>query len=89
MTVELKIQRGFREGEEIILCGFGTPLRTLPFKVAQCSDFADRTVPERWEMERMALLINVPRARKAAGFQTGAGFAAPEEGEEESVSTME
>jgi hypothetical protein len=83
------IQRGFRESEELILCGFGNPLRALPFKVAQCTDFADRTVPERWEMERMALLINVPRARKAAGFRADADCATQGEDEEESVSTME
>lgn len=83
------IQRGFRESEEIILCGFGTPLRAIPFKVAQCTDFADRTVPERWEMERMALLVNVPRARKTVGFRDGVGFRAQEEDEEESVSTTE
>jgi hypothetical protein len=85
------MQRGLRESEETILCGFGNPLRAVPFKVAECTDFADRCVPERWEMERIALLINVPRARKPAGFCSGAGCAAPEEeeDEEESVSTME
>src|ERR1700758_1409384 len=81
------IQRGFRESEESILCGFGTPLRAVPFKVAECTDFADRCVPERWEMERMALLITVPQARKPAGFRRGAGFAPESEvDEEESVS---
>jgi len=85
------IQRGFRESEESILCGFGSPLRAVPFKVAECTDFADRGVPERWEMERMALLINVPQARKPTGFRSGVGFAAQEEDEDEdeSVSTME
>lgn len=63
----------------------------LSFKVAECTDFADRTVPDRWEMERMALLINVSRARKPTGFRTATGFAAHEddEDEEESVSKME
>jgi len=85
------IQRGFRESEESILCGYGTPLRSVPFKVAECTDYADRCVPERWEMERMALLINVPRARKPTGFRPGAGSAAEQEDEdeEESVSSME
>ena len=84
------IQRGFRESEEAILCGFGSPLRTVLFKVAECTDFSDRCVPERWEMERMALLINVPRARKPTGFRSDAGFALQEdEDEDESVSTME
>src|SRR5579872_191017 len=85
------IQRGFRESEEKIFCGFGTPLRTIPFKVAECTDFADRGVPERWEMERMALLIQVPQARKTAGFRPRVGFTTQDdsEDEEESVSTME
>ena len=83
------IQRGFRESEESILCGYGTPLRTVPFKVADCTDYADRCVPERWEMERMALLINVPQARKPAGFRSGAGFAIEDDEEEESISSME
>lgn len=83
------IQRGFRESEEAIFCGFGTPLRAIPFKVAECTDFAARCVPERWEMERMALLIQVPPARKPTGFRAGAGFAPQDEDEEESVSSME
>lgn len=83
------IQRGFRESEESILCGFGKPLRAVPFKVAECTDYADRCVPERWEMEDMALLVNVPRARKPTGFRPEAGFAAEAEDEEESVSLME
>jgi len=77
------MQRGFRESEETILCAFSTPLRALSFKVAECTDYADRGVPERWEMERLALLINVPPARKATGFGSGAGFAAPDETEDE------
>jgi len=50
----------------------------MPFKVAECTDYADRCVPERWEMERMALLINVPQARKPTGFRSGAGSAMQE-----------
>ena len=83
------IQRGFRESEETILCGYSTPLRALAFKVAECTDYADRCVPERWEMERMALLINVPQARKPAGFRSGEGFAPQDDDDEESVSSME
>ena len=86
------IQRGFRESEESILCCFfAPPVRAVSFEVAECSDFADRTAPTRWEMERMALTINVPRARKPTGFRTAAGFAPEEqdEAEEESASTME
>jgi hypothetical protein len=86
------IQRGFRESEESILCCFlAPPMHVVPFKVAECTDFTDRTVPERWEMERMALTIEVPRARKSTGFRGGSGFSreGKDEAEEESASTME
>lgn len=84
-------QRGFRESEEAIFCNFAS-LRAVHFKVAECSDFENRSVPRKWELEDMALLINVPPARKSTGFHAGTGFAAhaeEEEEEEESVSSME
>lgn len=84
------IQKGFRESEEAIFCNFAR-FRSVPFKVAECTDYENRTVPYRWELEQMALLINVERVRKQAGFTPGTGFAAPAEDEEEedSVSVME
>ena len=82
------MQRGFRESEEAIFCNF-TTLRPINFKVAECTDFESRMLPQRWELEKMALLINVPQARKPTGFRSGAGFATEEEDEEESVSSME
>jgi hypothetical protein len=61
----------------------------VPFKVADCTDYSNRLVPYRWELEKMALLINIDPARKPVGFR-GAGFAASvEEDEEDSVSSME
>jgi hypothetical protein len=85
------IQRGFRESEEAIFCNFG-PLRPVRFKVAECTDYANRTVPYRWELEEMALRINVNPARKLTGFRTGgAGFASEDEDEDDAddVSVME
>lgn len=69
------IRKGFRESEENIFCGFGGELRPVSFKVAECTDYANRAVPYRYELEQMALLIDVPRARKGAGF-SGVGFVA-------------
>ena len=66
------MQRGFRESEEAIFCNFNA-LRAVPFKVAECTDFDNRTVPQQWEMEKIALLINNEPARKKAGFG-GSGF---------------
>jgi hypothetical protein len=86
------IQKGFRESEEAIFCTFSR-LRAVPFKVAECTDYESRNVPYRWELEKMALLINVDPARKRAGFKVGGSFAAHEENEDEededSVSIME
>src|SRR5947199_1220978 len=81
-------QRGFRESEDVIFCAFGA-LRKLPFPVRDCTDYLNRTMPTRGQMEKMALLIPTEPARKRAGF-AGAGFsAAIEEDEEEVMTSME
>jgi hypothetical protein len=69
------IRKGFRESEEQIFCGVGEGLRPVLFKIAECTDYANRSVPYRYELEQMALLINVPPTRKKAGFKKPAGFA--------------
>jgi len=42
-------------------------------------DYLNRTLPARWELEEMALLLNLPRARKPTGFRSSAGFTARDE----------
>ena len=82
------IQKGFRESEEAISCSWGQ-FRAVSFKVADCTDYSNRLVPYRWELEKMALLINIDPARDRIGFR-GAGFAASvDEDEEDAVSSME
>jgi len=70
------IQRGFRESEELLHCCFSR-FRLIPFPVAECTDYHDKTVPSRQDMERIALTIDPSRARRAAGF-TGLGFVGDE-----------
>jgi len=83
------IQKGFRESEEAVFCAWGQ-LRAVTFKVADCTDYSNRLVPYRWELEKMALLINIDPARKPAGFRAGAAFVAREEmDDEDTVSSME
>ena len=85
------IQKGFRESEEAIFCTWGS-FRPVRFKVADCTDYSNRLVPYRWELEKMALLINLDPARKPVGFRGATGFAPSDEEEEEqedSVSSME
>ena len=76
------IQKGFRESEEAVFCCFSR-LRALPFKVADCTDFSNKNVPTREQMENIALIIPTKPARKTGGF-AGTGFAGEQETEEES-----
>ena len=62
------IQRGFRQNEEMTYCGYDT-MRLVRFKVADCTDYLDKTIPTRFEMEQMAYLIKVEPARTMAGFE--------------------
>jgi hypothetical protein len=50
-------QRGYRESEETVFCAFGYPMRKVPFKVRDCTDYMNRTLPTRREMEDIALII--------------------------------
>src|SRR5215470_11432479 len=60
-------QRGFRESEEVIFCMFG-PMRRVQFKVRDCTDYMNRTLPSRDQMEKIALIIPTEPARKRVGF---------------------
>lgn len=82
------IQKGFRESEEAIFCNWTSPVHPVLFKVAECTDYSNRLVPYRWELEKMALLINVDRARKPVGFRGVACDADEDDNEDDSVSSM-
>jgi hypothetical protein len=78
-------QNGFRESEEVIFCAFG-PMRKVLFKVRDCTDYLNRTLPTRAQMEKMALIIPTQAARKRAGF-SGIGFVETSDDEDE-IATM-
>jgi len=61
------IQKGFRESEETVFCCF-SKFRAVPFKVADCTDFSNKNLPTRSQMEDMALIIPTEPARKRVGF---------------------
>ena len=71
------IQKGFRESEEAIYCCF-SKFRAVPFKVADCTDFSNKNVPTREQMENIALIIPRTPARKPSGF-AAAEFTTDEE----------
>jgi hypothetical protein len=81
------IQSGFRESEETVYCCF-SKFRPVPFKVADCTDFSNKNVPTREQMENIALIIPTRPARKTSGFR-GTGFAGiPEQEEREEEESL-
>ena len=62
------IQRGFAESEEIIFCAFLTPTRLVPFKVSTCTDYNDKRVPSRKDMEEIAWIIRTKDVNRQVGF---------------------
>lgn len=62
-------QKGFRESEETAFCMFG-PMRKVSFRVRDCTDYLNRVLPTRAQMERIALIIPTEPPRKKAGFSS-------------------
>ncbi len=62
------IQRGFAESEEVILCAFLRPARLVPFKVSTCTDYNDKRVPSRSDMEQIAWIIRTKDVNRQVGF---------------------
>ena len=82
------IQKGFRESEEAVYCCFSR-FRAVPFTVADCTDFSNKNVPTREQMENIALIIPTKPARKAGGFARTKFNSEQEMDEEELVFTAE
>jgi hypothetical protein len=62
------IQRGFAESEEVVLCAFLRPARSVPFKVSQCTDYNDKRIPSKSDMEDIAWIIRTKDVNRAVGF---------------------
>jgi hypothetical protein len=62
------IQRGFAESEEVILCAFLRPARLVPFKVSQCTDYYDKRIPSKTDMEEIAWIIRTKDVTRNVGF---------------------
>lgn len=62
------IQRGFAESEEVILCAFLRPARLVPFKVNMCTDYNDKRVPSKSDMEEIAWIIRTKDVNRPLGF---------------------
>jgi hypothetical protein len=80
------IARGFRESEELVLCGAHERVHEVPFRVRDCSSYRDKTRPSFYEMERIALLIPVGEPKRTRGF-VPRGHSEPSESEVELILT--
>ena len=80
------IQRGFAESEEVILCAFLRQPHAVPFKVSYCTDYSDKRVPSRRDMEEIAWIIRTKDVNRQVGFAND-GQPESEEGELEIVSS--
>ena len=79
------IQRGFAESEEVVLCAFLRHARPVPFKVSQCTDYYDKRVPSRRDMEEIAWIIRTKDINRSVGFAQNSGEEEQKDGEVEIV----
>jgi hypothetical protein len=77
------IQRGFAESEEVVLCAFLRPARPVPFKVSQCTDYSDKRIPSKRDMEEIAWII------RSKGINRPMGFASQDEDSDAQVGDVE
>ena len=63
------------------------PMRKVPFRVRDCTDYLNRTLPTRRQMEEIALIIPTEPVRKKMGF-SGLGFSNGSE-EEDLIAPLE
>jgi hypothetical protein len=54
--------------EEVIVCAFLRPARLVPFKVSMCTDYNDKRVPSKSEMEEIAWIIRTKDVNRPVGF---------------------
>ena len=81
------IQRGFAESEEVILCAFLRQPRRVPFKVSYCTDYSDKRVPSKADMEEIAWIIRTKDVNRQVGFTKEAEEEEKPEDELETVPT--
>lgn len=66
------IQKGYAESEELIQCAhfcYDSPQR-LPFKIRECSLYADKRRSVLRDMEETAFILDTPKVGRTAGFVT-------------------
>ncbi|HXZ11525.1 MAG TPA: hypothetical protein VEG64_03950 [Candidatus Sulfotelmatobacter sp.] len=60
--------RGFRENEEMVVCQATYPGERIPFRVRECSGFAERQRQTLSQMEKIAWVLTPKGVKRQAGF---------------------
>jgi len=81
------IQQGFADSEEAILRASLRQAHSVPFKVSQCTDYSDKRVPSRRDMEEIGWIIRTKDMNRQVGFAKKEESHLNEEGEMEIVPT--
>lgn len=78
-----RIIKGFSESEEVIFCDSLYPSRPIPFRVRECSEYDDKRLPYRCDLEKIAYILVPKSASRTAGFLTPEQYREKQEAEEE------
>ncbi|HZR29562.1 MAG TPA: hypothetical protein VFA71_12365 [Terriglobales bacterium] len=65
-----RIIKGFSESEEIVFCELSYPSFRVPFRVRECTEYDDKRLPRRYDMEKIAYILLSKTAGRDIGFVT-------------------
>lgn len=68
------VRRGFSATEEEIICCATRPSGRVPFRIRECSAYADSRLPNLYSMEKIAWVLLTKSAGRSMGFVTGDRF---------------
>jgi hypothetical protein len=78
-----RIIKGFSESEELIFCDSWYPSRAVPFRVRECSEYDDKRLPYKRDLEKIAYILVPKSAGRTVGFLTPEQYREKQEAEEE------
>lgn len=77
-----RIIQGYSESEKVVICAAVEPALRVPFRVAECSSYEDKRLPDFLAMKQIAWPIRTKGACRTAGFILGAQLKKERESEQ-------
>lgn len=65
-----RVTRGYSEMEEIVFCRSGYPGRFVSFQVRFCTEYHDKRIPYKEDLEKIAYILVPKSASRTVGFLT-------------------